>query len=95
MQLDWEVSNYGFNSRECKFSWREVRLIALRSELRRHPGAETGDLHVTFPDNGYGQDILEHFCGYDNFRHGSFDGDGGEGLVNIFLAPLSSLCYSR
>jgi hypothetical protein len=43
MQLDWEVSNYGFNSRECKYSWRDIRLIALRSELRQYPAAKVGD----------------------------------------------------
>jgi hypothetical protein len=95
MQLDWEVSNYGFNSRECKYSWRDIRLIALRSELRQYPGAKVGDLLITFPDNGYGEDILEHFCVHLNFRHGQVDSDRGEGVVNIFLAPLNSLCYSR
>jgi hypothetical protein len=88
MYLDWEEKNYDFNSMDCMYSWRDIRLMALRSELHEHPEAVCGDLLITFHDNGFGGDILDHFSSYDNFRHGSVEDESGESVVNILLAPI-------
>jgi hypothetical protein len=88
VQLDWEVRNYGFKSRDCRYSWRDIRFIALRSELRKFPEARPGDLLVTFPDNGNAEKILDHFNAYENFRNGVRASENGSDVVNTFLAPI-------
>jgi hypothetical protein len=89
MHLDWEVKNYEFNARDCMYSWHEIRLVALKSEIRECPGAEPGDLRVTFPDNGNAQKIIEYFDDtHDNFRHGCVIGEEGRGVVHVLLAPV-------
>jgi len=96
MYLDWEVKNYDFNARECMYSWREIRLVALQSERRECPGAEPGDLRVTFPDSGNAVKILEYFKkSYDNFRHGCVIGEAGTGRCNVFLAPVQAVLVRR
>jgi len=96
MHLDWEVKNYDFNARDCRYSWREIRLVALKSELKEFPGAEAGDLRVTFPDNGNAVRILEYFREkYDNFRHGCVVGDSSTGQVHVFLAPVDMVLARR
>jgi hypothetical protein len=96
MHLDWEVKNYEFNARECMYSWREIRLVALQSEIRECPGAEPGDLRVTFPDNGNAVKILEYFKkSHDNFRHGCVTGEAGTGTVHVFLAPVQAVLARR
>jgi hypothetical protein len=88
VQLDWEVRNYGFKSRDCRYSWMDIRFIALRSELKKFPGARAGDLMVRFADNGNAEKILEHFNAYRNFRHGEVASENGSDVVNVFLAPI-------
>lgn len=88
MQLDWEVKNYDFNARECLYPFHDVRFIALRSELARHPEARPGDLLLTFRDNGDAEKIIEHFNGYNNFRGGSVANDVEGTMVNVLLAPV-------
>ena len=94
MYLDWEVRNYDFNARACRYSWHEIRLVALPSEIRDFPGAQPGDLRVTFPDCGNAVKIIEYFREtFDNFRHGCVTGEDGAGVVNVFLAPVhAALC---
>ncbi len=91
MQLDWEVKNYDFDAKDCAFAWKDIRLIALRSELQKYPGSRSGDLHVTFPDWGDGIEILGHFNGQDNFRHGFIASVDGTSTVHVFLAPLGGV----
>jgi hypothetical protein len=88
VQLDWEVRNYGFKSRDCRYSWMDIRFVARRSELQKFPEARPGDLMVTFPDNGNAEKIFEHFNAYANFRHGVVASESGTDVVNIFLAPV-------
>ena len=96
MQLDWEVKNYDFKARECVYSWREIRLVARQSEIREAPGAEPGDLRVTFRDNGNAVKILDYFKRtFDNYRHGCVTGEGGGGLVHVFLAPVHATSIRR
>lgn len=90
VQLDWEVRNYGFRSRDCRYSWSDIRFVALRSELKKFPGAQAGDLLVTFPDNGNAVQIMQHFNAYQNFRHGVCSTENGSEVVNIFLAPVDA-----
>jgi hypothetical protein len=90
MQLDWEVGNYDFRSRGCRYSWHDIRLVALQSDLRKYPGAKAGDLMVTFPNNGNAVKIIEYFQRtHDNFRHGCLAKDGSTDMVNVFLAPIA------
>jgi hypothetical protein len=91
MRLDWEIRNYGFDARDCGYSWQDIRLIALRTELDKHPGARSGDLMVTFQDCGNAEKIVEHFGAYDNFRQASFTQERGASLVHVYLVPLDRL----
>jgi hypothetical protein len=88
MRLDWELRNYEFDARTCGYSWRDIRLMALKTELEKHPGAEPGDLMVTFQDFGNAEKIVEHFGGYDNFRHASLSREGADSFIHVYLMPL-------
>jgi hypothetical protein len=91
MRLDWEMRNYDFDARTCGYSWKDIRLVALKSELNTHPRARSGDLMITFQDHGNAEKIVEHFGSYDNFRQVSFSREGEAELVHVYLTPLDRM----